>query len=45
MFTSLPNGSRSGDVVEIQLWLGQLELHEDGIGVAIPNQINSRVQE
>ena len=35
----------SGDVVEIQLWLGQLELHEDGICVAIPNQIDSRVQE
>jgi hypothetical protein len=35
----------SGDIVEIQLRLGQLELHQDGIGVAITNHIDACVQE
>jgi hypothetical protein len=34
-----------GHIVEIQLWLGELELHEDRMSVPIRNEIDACVQE
>jgi hypothetical protein len=36
---------RRGHIVEIQVWLGELELHEDRIGIRITNQIDACVQQ